>query len=181
MINLLPPKQKQALAQETKFRLTLILGTLFVYFLTCISLMFVLVKTYGLWNLQEQEILVEEKEKLISLNQDLEKEIKEANGFLSGLNSFYDKSLGLTEIVQNVYQTIPDGIYLASLDFAAPKTGSKDKPKIAISGFCPDRETLLTFQENLKKQPQFSEVEFSPKSWVEPVNVEFSVNFKIAN
>jgi len=36
----------------------------------------------------------------------------------------------------------------------------------------------LTFQKNLKKEQGFSEIYFSPESWVEPENVDFNVSFR---
>jgi len=179
MINLLPIKQKQKLLEEDFFRLILILGTLFLCFLICLSLILFLIKNYILWDLEAEKILFLEKERTLSLNKELEKEIKEANTFLSELDSFYQETTSITQLLETIDTTLTSGIYLTSFDFALPKTKSKDKPRVSISGFSPDRETLLIFQKNLKQEQSFSEVYFSPESWVEPENPDFDVNFRI--
>ncbi len=178
MINLLPIKQKQRLLEEEFFRLTLILGTLFLSFLVCLSLILFLIKNYTSWDLEAEKILLQEKEKTISLNKELEKEIKEANTFLSELDSFYQETTRTTHLLETIDATLASGVYLTSFDFALPKIKDRDKSRISISGFSPDRETLLIFQENLKKEESFSEVYFSPESWVEPKNLDFDVSFR---
>jgi len=178
MINLLPPEQKQELLQEEKLRLTLILGTLFLCFLICLSLILFLIKNYTLWDVEAEKILVQEKEKTLSFNQELEKEMKESNIFLSNLDSFYEEHIEITQLLETIEQTLPSGVYLTSFDFTLPSIKGKEKPRISINGFCPDRETLLSFQKNLKNEEGFSEIYFSPKSWVEPKNVDFNISFR---
>jgi len=178
MINLLPPEQKQELLQEEKLRLTLILGTLFLCFLICSSLILFLIKNYTLWDVEAEKILVQEKEKTLSFNQELEKEMKESNIFLSDLTSFYEERIEVTQLLEIIEQTLPSGVHLTSFDFALPSIKGKEKPRISINGFCPDRETLLSFQKNLKDEERFSEIYFSPQSWVEPENVDFNISFR---
>lgn len=179
MINLLPIKQKQRLLEEENFRLTLILGTLFLCFLICLSLILFLIKNYTLWDLEAEKILFQQKEKTLSLNKDLEKEIKESNVFLSDLDSFYQETTSITRLLETINSTLAPRVYFTGFDFALPKIKGKNKPRISINGFCPDRETLLTFQENLKKEQSFSGVYFSPESWVAPENVDFDVSFRL--
>ncbi len=181
MINLLPLKQKQALLQEERFRLTLILGTLFLAFLICLSLILFLIKNYTLWDLEAQKILIQEKERTLSLSQELEKEMKEANLFLANLISFYDEKVSAAQVLEIIDDTLTDGVYLTGFDFAIPVIKREEKSRIALRGFSPDRETLLTFQSNLKNKERFSEIYFSPESWIEPENVEFNVTFRFNN
>lgn len=178
MINLLPPEQKQELLQEEELRLTLILGTLFLCFLICLSLILFLIKNYTLWDVEAEKILVQEKEKTLSFNQEMEKEMKESNIFLSNLASFYEEHTKVTQLLEAIEQTLPSGVYLTSFDFALPSVKGKEKPRISINGFCPDRGTLLSFQKNLKDEERFSEIYFSPRSWVEPENVDFNISFR---
>ncbi len=128
MINLLPPEQKQELLQEEKLRLTLILGTLFLCFLICLSLILFLIKNYTLWDVEAEKILVQEKEKALSFNQELEKEMKESNIFLSNLASFYEEHIEVAGLLEAIEQTLPSGVYLTSFDFALPS-------RILIKGF----------------------------------------------
>ncbi len=178
MINLLPIKQKQRLLEEELFRLSLILGTLFLCFLICLSLILFLIKNYTLWDLEAEKILLQEKQKTLSLNEELEKEIKEANTFLSELDSFYQESTSITQLLESIDATLTSEVYLTSFNFALPRIKGKENPRVSISGFSPDRETLLILQENLKKEQSFSDIYFSPESWVEPENIDFNIRFR---
>lgn len=178
MINLLPEEQKQKLLEEERSRLTLILGTLFVCFLICLSLILFLIKNYTLWDLEAEKILLSQKEKTLSLNQDLEKEIKQSNAFLSELDSFYEQVVGVTQVLEIADGTLPAKIYLTSFDFILPRTKGTNKPRISISGFSPDRNTLLNFQKNLKNEQSFSDIYVSPESWIEQENLDFDISFR---
>jgi Tfp pilus assembly protein PilN len=178
MINLLPPKQKQELLEEEKLRLTFILGILFLCFLVCLSLILFFIKNYTLWDLETEKILVREKEKTLSFNEDLEKEIKESNIFLANLTDFYQKHTSLTKVLETIDKILPSDVYLTSFDFVLPRTQTKEKPRISVNGFSPDRETLLSFQENLKSEQSFSDIYFSPVSWIESENINFNITFK---
>jgi Tfp pilus assembly protein PilN len=127
---------------------------------------------------ETEKILVQEKERALSFNQELEKEIKESNIFLSDLASFYEEHVEVTQLLEAVERTLPSGVYLTSFDFALPSTKSKGKSRISLNGFCPDRETLLSFQKNLKDEERFSEIYFSPQGWVKPENIDFNISLR---
>lgn len=89
MINLLPSQQKEELLNQWRLRLTLILGIVFLSFFLSLFLVLFLVKSYISIDLKTEEINIEERQKKITLNQELEKEITESNNLLSELDSFY--------------------------------------------------------------------------------------------
>jgi Tfp pilus assembly protein PilN len=179
VINLLPPQQKTDLLDQKRFRLILILGILFLSLLISIFLVLFLVKIFVMAELNEQKIILEEKEKLISLNQNMEKEITGYNTFLFDLNSFYQKSLDLTQLFEKIEETIPGGIYLNQFSLGSVKKEKESKVQITLSGYSPDRDILLEFRENLKNEEGISEVSFSPTSWVEPTDINFTVMFQL--
>ena len=181
MINLLPSQQKEELLNQERLRLVFILGMLFSLFLLSLALILLLVENYFSLNLGDQKILFEEKEKKVSFNKDLEEEIVKANSSFSNLDSFYEKQHNLTESLEKIYQTLPGGAYLTdfNLVFTDQKIGTQliKRAKISLSGFCPTRELLLVLKENLENEESFSDIYFSPGSWVEPVETTFSVAF----
>lgn len=179
MINLLPPQQKQKLSEEDRLRLILILGILFLSFLASLSLVLLLVKNYTSGDLKEQNIFLAEKERLIFLNHELEKEINDSNVLLSILNSSYQEKLDLTQVLEKIYQTLPLKTYLINFNFSFLQKEGKGKAQISLAGFSPDRETLLVLKKNLENEKDFSEVYFSPESWVKPTDIIFSVAFKL--
>ena len=181
MINLLPPQQKEELLNQERLRLVLVLGILFLLFLLSLALTLLLVENYFSLNLGDQKILFEEKERLVSFNKDLEEEITLANNSFSNLDSFYEKQHDLTKVLEKIYQTLPGGTYLTnfSLVFTDQRIGAQTirRAKISLSGLCPTRELLLVLKENLENEESFSDIYFSPGSWVEPVETTFNVAF----
>ncbi len=181
MINLLPPQQKEELLNHERLRMVLGLGMLFLLFMLSLALTLLLVENYFSLNLGNQKILFEEKERQVSFNKDLEEEIAQANSSFYNLDSFYEKQHNLTENLEKIYQTLPGGAYLTNFNlvFTDQKTGAQviRKAKISLSGFCPTRELLLVLKENLENEESFSDIYFSPRSWVEPVEATFNVAF----
>lgn len=176
MIDLLPAQQKEELREEEKLKLVLILGIVFISFLLSIALILFLIKNYISEGLEIQKILLEEKEKIISLEKGLEKEIKDSNLFLSNLNSFYQERLDITKILEKLSLTLPPKTYLTNFNFLTQKEGLA---QISLYGFCPSRELLLSFKENLEKVEEFGDVFFPPENWVKPTDINFNLSFKL--
>ena len=184
MINLLPPQQKEGLLAQERLRLIVILGTLFILFLLSLALTLLLVENYFLASLEEQKISFKEQEMRASLNKSLEGEITEGNIFLSELNSFYEKQYDLTQTLEKIYQALPRGTYLTKFGFSfvqqrVGQNTTVKMVKITALGFCPTRELLLSLKENLEKEESFSNIRFSPASWVEPIDTDFGVTFNL--
>jgi len=175
MINLLPSQEKEILIQEEKYKLALILGTLFLIFLICLILILLSIKIYFSGQLNVQEILLSQKEESFrkSPSQKLEEKIISFNRTFSELNSFYSKQLSLIEILEKISQSLPYGAYLINFNFDS-ETG-----QISLSGFSPSREILLGLKENLEKEESFQEIYFSPSNWVKSNDIDFTVNFDI--
>ena len=177
MINLLPPQQKKEILEQQHLRLALILGVVFLSFLVSLFLVLFLVRSYILADLETQKINTEERRKEIVLNQDLEKEIIEANILLSDLNSFYEDNLDLTKVLEKINTTLPSGTYLTSYSLGFSKKVKEEIISISLTGYCQNRDTLVKFKESLEAEGAFTEVSFSTESWVKPS--EFRVNFRV--
>jgi Tfp pilus assembly protein PilN len=177
MINLLPPAEKEELLLREQQNLVLILGILFLSFLISLSLILLSIKISLSGDLEIQKMILKEMEKEISLNQELEEKIKNSNQALSNLNSFYQSQSNLTQILEKISGLLPSGTYLTNLNIN-PLQKEKGM-QISLSGFCPNREILLSFKENLEKEGSFSEIYFSPENWVKPNDINFNVTFKI--
>lgn len=175
MINLLPLQQKEELNQEEKLKLILILGIVISAFLISLTLILFSIKITILGQVQIQKISLEQREKEFKSAQiqELEKRIGDYNSILSALDSFYDQNLNLTEILEKTSKTLPAGTYLTTFNFN-PTT-----LEISLSGFCPNREILLEFKENLEKEEKFEKVYFPPANWVNPTDINFSVILNI--
>ncbi len=179
MINLLPPQQKESLLEQTRLRLVMILGILFLSFLICFFLSLLLVKSYVLASIETQKIILEERKSIISLNQDIEKKIRESNTLLSDLDAFYQEGISVTRVLEKIGALLPPQTYLGEFSFNKVENRGEKESRVSISGYCPSRESLLEFNARLEKEDGFSNVAFSPSSWAKPNDIDFTVSFKV--
>ncbi len=178
MINLLPPKQKEELSLKEYFNLILIWEILIFSFLVSLALILFLVKISIEKDLEITKILLAEKERGASLNKEFQEKINAFNLRLSALNSFYQNKINLTETLEKISKNLPEKSYL--VNFNLTQQLEKERGwQIALSGFSPDRKSLLLFKENLESEKSFSEIYFPPENWVKAENIDFWVNFKL--
>jgi Tfp pilus assembly protein PilN len=180
MINLLSPKQKKEIQQEETFKLVLILGIIFLIFLVCFSLILTSINIILSGEVEAQKILYEQREKEFETPQMqvLQKNLASFNQTIFQLDSFYQSQTNLTGVLEKISQTLPSGVYLTSLLAASKKEGGLS---CTLSGFSPTRESLLDLKANLEKEENFEKISFPPVSWVEPENIDFTVNLEIKN
>lgn len=179
MLNLLPQKEKEELIQEESFKLVLVLGILILIFLICLSLILFSIGISIGGQLAIEKALLSQKETEISHLRDLEKEIKNLNLTFSKLNSFYQKNPNFVKILEITSKTLLPGTYLTSFNFNPLAKDKKYLGEVILNGYSPTREILLEFKKNLEQEELFQEVYFPPANWVEPTDINFTVNFKI--
>ena len=177
MINLLPPKQKGELLLREQQSLILILGILFLSFLLSLSLILLSIKISLSGNLEIQKMTLEEREKEISFNRELEEKIKNSNQVLSDLTSFYQSQFNFTSILEKISGLLPSGTYLTNLNLNLLPI--EKGIQISLSGFCQSREILFSFKENLEREGSFSEIYFPPENWVKSSDINFNVTLKV--
>jgi Tfp pilus assembly protein PilN len=175
MINLLPPSQKEELKQEERFKLVLILGIIILAFLISLILILFSIKFSLLADLEVQRIYFDQRKKELGdpKIQELEEKIKNYNLILSQLKVFYQEEVNLTSILKKISQTLPQGIYLTTLNF------NPQNSQFSLTGFSPNREILLQFKENLEKTENLKEIYFPATNWILAKDINFLVNFKI--
>lgn len=176
-MNLLPPATKEELVQEKKFKMILILGILFLFFLISFSLILYSIKFFLAGETATAKIIFEQKEKEFKNSpiQVLQGEITMANEKISQLGSFYQGQPKIREILEKISNTFPPKTYLTNLSL----TSQAKVLSFNLGGFSPSREILLEFKKNLEKEKIFSEIIFPSSNWLEPVNINFSVSFKV--
>lgn len=175
MINFLPQEQKQVLLLEEKFKVVLILGIIVLAFL--VSFIFILV-SIGISlsaEMEIQKINFEQKEKELAdpAFQEIENKIISANTAFSELDSFYRGQKNPAAVFEKIFNVLPPGLRLNNLSFNLASS------QIFLAGFSPNTEILLEFKENLEKENYFSGIYFPPAIWLETVDINFSLNFKI--
>lgn len=153
----------------------MILGIIILAFLVSFIFILISIKISLSAEIDIQKINFEQKEKELGdpALREIENKIISANAVFSDLNSFYQEQIDSVFVFDRIFNALPAGIYLKNLSFNSVSS------QISIAGFSPTREILLKLKENLEKETSFSEVYFSPTNWIEPVDIDFSLNFKI--
>lgn len=178
MINLLPPRQKKELQEEENWKVVFLIETFLFLFFILLSLNFLSVRNFISGEAEVQQILLDQRESELAnpRAQVLRKNLTDFNQTLSQLNSFYKNQLKFSYVLEEIAKTVTSGVSLSSLNLA-----KKDKGMIcSLRGFAEDRNSLLKFKENLEKNEIFSDVFFPQGSWVEPSDIDFTLNFKIS-
>jgi hypothetical protein len=190
-INLLPEIKKKELEMEIVWRkilLCLIFVLLFFGFL--IFILFSL----KIYIVSQQEslrktLIEKEKELKSSQFQSFKEIITKTNQDLSKIQKFWQEQILITPLLEKLSGLAPKSIYFTNFTFQRKIQEIKKKEKgketkeifaeIHISGFAQNREDLFFFKKNLESQESFQEIYFSPSSWVNPRDIEFSLSFKV--
>lgn len=175
MINLLPQEQKEELLKEEKLKIILVLGVVIMsVFISQILLLF-LIKNYIAVDLEIQKIYSKERERELNVPalKELENKIKASDLVFAKLDSFYRSQIKTTAILEKISQSLPEGLYLTSLNFNSKSS------QASLAGFTSSREKLLNLRENLEKEKAFGDIYFPPENWVTPVDINFNVVFKV--
>ena len=177
MINLLPPQYKTELIKEERWKLVLILGTLFFFSLLSFILILFAVKIYIQGQKEFLKIMADSEEKILQneKNKSLFEKIDSANQNLSKLNDFYKNRTDSIIVFEKISETLPSGIHLT--DFSWQKNISQ----IILSGSASNRETLFEFKNNLESQKEFKEINFPAESWIKPVDIDFRATLRFKN
>jgi len=177
MINLLPPQYKKELKKEENFKVVLILATTFLIFLISLTLILLAIKIYIQGQVDSLKFLIEKEREKSETPQNIElrEKIEKTSQLTSKLESFYENKLYFSEILGNIFQVIPKGVYLTSLTISK----KENMAQIFLSGFSPTREILFELKNNLENKEQVSEVNFPPQNWLKSTNIDFTVEFKI--
>lgn len=170
MINLLPPEEKKGLLTEETKRLAIILGFVFLSSLFCLIIILGFLKIYLLIqiDIQKSTLGLIEKQAEISETQAVIEKIEDSNQKLVRINNFYEQRSNLEEALEELTQTIPEGIYLTDLSY------SKNSSQIILAGFSPSQDLLVQFKKNLEqKKEEFPETYFPVSSWSELLDIDF--------
>lgn len=177
MINLLPPQFKTELMREEKWKLVLILGMLFFFFLISFILILFAVKIYIQGQVEFLKILAVSEERFLQEGENklLFEKISLVNQSLSKLNNFYKNQMNSTSLFEKISETLPPGIYLTDFSW------QKEDFKISLSGKAKNREALFEFKNNLENQKDFKEINLPLESWRKPRDIDFRATFQIKN
>jgi len=175
MINLLPPSYKKEILQEQNWKLTLILGLLFLIFSVSLILVLFSIKIYIQGQVEPLKVLTEAGEKSLQESGilDFREKIESANQKILKLESFYKNQDSTLIFLENIFKLIPENIYLTGFFW------QKSASQASFNGFSPSREVLFELKKNLEERKEFSDISFPPSNWINPVDIDFQATFKI--
>lgn len=175
MINLLSPEEKQHLLFEEKKKMVLILELLGFLFLVLLFLVLFSLKIYISGELKAQEIILDQQEREFESSEmkDFPETVKKANYMFDFLESFYQKRFDLLEVLSELYNLLPEGVYLDSFSY------QEYTSEITISGFAKTRKRLMEFHRNLGEGPNFQDPYFPSSVWLESNDINFNSKFKL--
>jgi len=175
MINILPPKEKERIRAKEKKKIALILELLGFVFLLCLVLALFSIEIYVSGRTEAARIILEQERGEFEASEikDFSEKIRLANESFSNLESFYENQIKLTKVLEEISETLPEGIYLSSLSY------QKNNSQVSLLGFAETREALFEFKENLEKEEDFVGIFFPPSSWIKSTNIDFNSRFKI--
>lgn len=184
MINLLPPRQKKIVSQKRTKTLVLILGIVGLSALLSLILILSSIRIYVWGQSEVQKAKAQQAQRRIEQTeiQDFSQKIESANQTFSYLASFYQNQPDLTLILEEFSNTLPPKVYLTKLSLGSLQSKKEESPylfELSASGFCPDRETLVQFKQNLGAHPRFGEPRFPPSNWIKAQDINFSLTLKV--
>lgn len=178
MINLLPLEDKKTLKMEEQWRLVLLLGVLILSFFLCLILILYSIKIYVASEAEAQRLIIEitGKEFEKPETKELKDKISSANRNFLKLNSFYQKSVYLTDVLEKISNTLSSDMYLTNFSYQKQTSEQEEKFEVVLSGFAPNTDTLFNFRKNLEQV--FSTKVDVGDSWIKPTGFRFvfSVN-----
>lgn len=176
MINLLPAKYKRGLQEERKFRLFLVLLSVFTIAIVCFALMLGVIRVYLAGSLSLQESKIALLQARFPEDNPILAEIQEFNQKVSQVSRFLKSSRSVSPILEALGSVLSSGMYLISFDY---DPATVQDARVSVTGFAKDREALFVFRENLQKHPLFSELSFPSSNWVQPEDIRFSLQTNI--
>jgi len=180
MINLLPQKEKQELLFLKNRNLVIVLGSITMIFLICLSLVLLSLKFYILQKVSLEKSILDDTESEYQTDNFLLllESINQYNKSLSRADSFYKKQLYFSSALKEV-AGIQRSQSLRFDSIVLEKNSEDDKIKANIYGISSNRDALLAFKENIEKQDGFVNVYIPPDNLVKPTNVNFNLSFEI--
>ena len=179
MINLLPLEERQKLILKKNEKLAVVLNIIIVVFLVCLALVLLSIKFYILADTDNQKIALQQTQKEYQAPEfaNLSSVIKKYNLTIAQLDSFYKKEIYFNEAL-NIITSVPSpkGLYLTNFSLDRNENGTI---KVIVTGISDTRDNLLIFRKNIEADTKIKNSYFSPESWIDPKNANFSLTFEI--
>lgn len=175
-LNLLPPQEKKELELAE-------IGHWFISFFGLILVILMIFSLLLFSTYAYLSILVKAQNELIAIEQSnveivgqvkqIEEKIKQTNQNLSQIYHLQKDFVCWSPILEELARTVPQGIYLTNFSYQALTN------QVNLNGRAETREQLLIFQQTLKENPQFIELEAPLSNLLKQRDIDFSFSFKL--
>jgi Tfp pilus assembly protein PilN len=179
MINLLPPVEKQNLVVAKQQKIIVILGFLILIFLICLALVSFWVNFSLASQVAAQKIFLTNKQQSFEATdvKGWQEKVAKINQDLTRLDSFYQQKPSLTVFLENLSNTLVEGISLDSIS-VNPIKKETNLFQIYLSGYASSVDAVINFDKNLKENKDISQISFPSDTWLGKQNFIFSVIFQ---
>ena len=177
MLHLLTENQKHKVIREYRMRLSIIVCGAIV--LSSVTGFILLLPSYLSAIGKVDSIRRNNKEKEDSISnlsaQNFDDKIKNVDSNLAALKMTIN-IISPRDVYSKITSALPNGVSIIKYSYSLVDT---DNAVIDIDGVSKDRESLVTFQNNLKTNPEFSGVEIPLDSFAKKSNLSFTIKFNL--
>lgn len=183
MLNLLPQAAKEQLKFLKTRKIIFIFGFLLVIFLGLFYSLLQGLNHYLVLKGEEQKTLVEERQRELDRTdlEQLKSQTTAINQQLSDIQQFQKREVRFSPILTKFSRLGPEDLYFKKLALKREEPAEKSEEALGtltFSGFASTRQNLFFFKKDLESQEEFSEVWFSPASWLKPTDIDFSASLQ---
>ncbi|MDO8529896.1 MAG: hypothetical protein Q7S10_00575 [bacterium] len=179
MINLLPPKEKQALVSQQNKKLVIVMGNVVLISLCSLALVLLSVKFYILGELTYHKFILSATEKKYETPDFLffKGLIQDYNISLTRMHNFYKNEMPVSDVIKAILEVPkPEGLHLT--DIKIEKGAKGNKITATISGISDNRDSLALFKSGIESNIHMKNVYFPPNNWIKPSDLPFYLTFE---
>ena len=178
MLHLLTEEHRTKVAGEYKKRVTIIflLGIFVIVLIVSAFLLPIYITSYGRYSevLMQQDALNSQTTKA---DDSSSQSVKDMIGSLQALHIF-DSQKSVSGIIEHVVNARPTGVQIKGMVFSP---SSDSSVTVDIAGRASARNSLVSFNENLKQDQVFSQVQIPLSSFAKEKDIDFSVKLLISS
>lgn len=175
-LNMVPQTEKENYQTEISRRFVVFFGIgCFVIFLAFVGLLIVnYMFIYFQIGPEIKRLEVEKQTERARKAAEFEKQIKDVNTKLNAVANAKKQIVPAMIIMEETFLAINSGSYLKNIIY------DKNTSTVSIKGFAKTRNDALKIEENIKKNPLFTELNSPYSNFLKQTSIDFIFDFKIA-
>lgn len=183
MLHLLTEEHRQKVVREYKKRVLgiLLLGVFFVFVVSPVFILPTFFLSYGRYADVKSKAQTLDAELSSKEDPSSSESIKSITSSIEALRMFDDKK-SIYSILEKLIKEKPVGIQIKNIIFTPTRLADNiETMTIDIAGRSETRKNLVSFDQNLKSNPVFSEVVVPLASFAKEKNIEFSMKLTVSS